>query len=465
MNSTSLHTSTVIVLAIALILPSGSADAAESQTQSPLMNVVLILVDNVGYGDFGCYGNPNVKTPNIDQLSREGVRCTSFYIGSPSCMPSRGALLTGRHPLRNGLNEQLWRNRSEEQIGLSHRERLLPQYLKERGYVTGCFGKWNLGFAAGSRPTERGFDEFLGHPSGNMHYYRHIYDGRNDLYRGTQSVTMDGYCTDLFADAACDFIRRHAGRPLLAYVPFNAAHYPNPRNHQPNEPVIWQAPKRYFEMYGWPEDEPDEQKRYWAVLTALDDGVGRILKQLDEQDLADRTLVILLSDNGAFLLPRRGLEVASNRPFRAGGVALWEGGTRVPFIARWPGRIKPGVSEALVCQVDLLASCAALAGAEPPTGAGPDSVNVLPALLGESQTGREQLVEHAGRLALRRGTWKLVPGGGNRPAQAKPAGKGPELHDLENDLGETANVASDHPDQVKKLGAELNRIRAAGASE
>jgi len=234
MNSTSLHTLTVIVLAIALIMPSGSADAAESQTQSPLMNVVLILVDNVGYGDFGCYGNPNVKTPNIDQLAREGVRCTSFYIGSPSCMPSRGALLTGRHPLRNGLNEQLWRNPSEEQIGRSRRARLLPEYLKERGYVTGCFGKWNLGFAAGSRPTERGFDEYLGHASGNMHYYRHIYDGRNDLYRGTQSVTMDGYCTDLFADAAGDFIRRHAGRPLLAYVPFNAAHYPNPRNHQPN---------------------------------------------------------------------------------------------------------------------------------------------------------------------------------------------------------------------------------------
>lgn len=448
MNSTSLHTSTVIVLAVALILPSGSADASESQTKLPLTNVVLILVDNVGYGDLGCYGNPNVKTPNIDQLAREGVRCTNFYIGSPSCMPSRGALLTGRHPLRNGLNEQLWRNRSEEQIGLSHRERLLPQYLKERGYVTGCFGKWNLGFAAGSRPTERGFDEFLGHASGNMHYYRHIYDGRNDLYRGTQSVTMDGYCTNLFADAACDFIRRHTDRPFLAYVPFNAAHYPNPRNHQPNEPVIWQAPKKYFEMYGWPEDEPDEQRRYWAVLSAMDDGVGRILKQLDERDLADRTLVVLLSDNGAFMLPRRGLEVASNRPFRDGGVTLWEGGIRVPCLVRWPGRLPAGtVCDEPLVAMDLTPLILGAASVPLPTDRTLDGRSPLEALAGRGPSPHRRLGFRWEKMsALRSGCFKLL-----RLADGEPW----QLYDLAEDPGEQQDVSAGHSDIVNRLAEEF----------
>jgi len=261
-------------------------------------NIVLIFVDNIGYGDLGCYGNKIVKTPRIDRFAREGVRCTDFYIGSPSCMPSRGALLTGRHGIRNGLNEQLWKKDELEQVALPHSEKILPRYLSDAGYVSGCFGKWNLGFIEGSRPTDRGFDEYFGNISGNCDYYTYIYNGRNDLYRNTEPAKADGYSTYVFADAACDFIERNKDKPFFCYVPFNAAHYPNPRNKPAGTPCLWQAPDEVFARYGYSPDALDERKRYRAVLTALDDGIGRVLDKIDQLKLTQNTIVILLSDNG-----------------------------------------------------------------------------------------------------------------------------------------------------------------------
>ena len=233
--------------------------AAEASPSKP--NLVLIFLDNVGYGDLGCYGNQWIATPRIDRLATQGVRCTDFYIGSPSCMPSRGALLTGRHPLRNGLNEQIYLIDEHEQIGLAQDEMILPRYLKEAGYTSGCFGKWNLGFAPGSRPTDRGFDEYFGSISGNCDYYTYVYNGRNDLYRNTEPAAARGYSTFVFADAACEFIRRNRGRPLFCYVPFNAAHFPNPKNKPPGHPAVWQAPDEYFDLYGDPPDTLEMRSR------------------------------------------------------------------------------------------------------------------------------------------------------------------------------------------------------------
>jgi arylsulfatase A-like enzyme len=405
---------------------------------------VLILIDNVGYGDLGCYGNPDVRTPHLDALARQSVRCTSFYVGSPSCMPSRGALLTGRHPLRNGLNVQLSGTPSETQVGLPHRERLLPEYLKERGYATGCFGKWNLGFAPGSRPTERGFDEFFGHASGNMHYYKHVYNGRPDLYRGTEHATVEGYSTDLFADAACAFIRRHAGGPFLAYVPFNAAHYPNPGNHEPGEPVVWPAPAWALEAYGWPADEPDETRRYRGVLTALDAAIGRIVGQLDALSLSERTLLIVLSDNGAFLLPGRGLEVASNRPWRDGGVTVWEGGLRVPCLVRWPGRLPAGsVCDEPLVSMDLVPLVLRAAGAAMPADRTIDGRDPFDALAGRGASPHPFLgFRWAKMSALREGRFKVVRTADDAPWQ---------LYDLAADPAETRNLAGSDPDRTRRL--------------
>ncbi len=206
---------------------SGCAGVAKrnlGETSNSKPNIVLMFIDNIGYGDLGCYGNKAVKTPRIDRFAREGVRCTDFYIGSPSCMPSRGALLTGRHGIRNGLNEQLWKIDEHDQVALPHSEKILPRYLAEAGYVSGCFGKWNLGFAPGSRPTDRGFDEYFGNISGNCDYYTYVYNGRNDLHRGTEPTKAEGYSTYVFADAACEFIERSKDKPFFCYVPFNAAH-------------------------------------------------------------------------------------------------------------------------------------------------------------------------------------------------------------------------------------------------
>src|SRR5688500_19927132 len=212
-------------LLLFLLLMLHSSSGAAEPNAGPPPNIVLMYADNLGYGDLGCYGNQAVKTPRLDRLAREGVRCTDFYVVCPTCTVSRGAFLTGRQPLRNGLTHQLVTSENWTGIGLPHRERIIPQYLKDAGYDTACFGKWNIGFAPGSRPTERGFDEFLGCRSGNIHYFTHTYHGEYDIFKGTERHRVEGYSTDIFADAACDFIRRKSDRPFFLYLPFNAPHY------------------------------------------------------------------------------------------------------------------------------------------------------------------------------------------------------------------------------------------------
>jgi arylsulfatase A-like enzyme len=294
--------------------------SAASAAEKP--NIVIITADNLGYGDLGCYGNKDILTPRFDRLAKEGVRCTDFYTASPTCTVSRACLLTGRTAQRHKLTEQLPGLKGNYGIGLRHSEKLIPQYLKPLGYKTACFGKWNIGFAPGSRPTERGFDEFFGHASGNIHYYQHTYNQKHDMFRGTEEARVKGYCTDLFADAACDFIERNKSQPFFLYLPFNAPHFPNARNIPAGEPSIWQAPDSAFAAYGWSPKITDEKKRYYAVVTALDTALGRVLDTIDNSGQKENTLVVFYSDNGAFMLKDRGLEVSTNRPFRDGGITL-----------------------------------------------------------------------------------------------------------------------------------------------
>jgi arylsulfatase A-like enzyme len=431
-----------------LMLPrAGHSSTAEKP------NIVLMFLDNIGYGDLGCYGNGQVKTPRIDRLATQGVRCTDFYIGSPSCMPSRGALLTGRHPLRNGLNEQIWKIDELEQVGLSRSEVILPRYLAGAGYVSGCFGKWNLGFAPGSRPTDRGFDEYLGNISGNCDYYTYIYRGRNDLYRNTEPAKANGYSTFVFADAACDFIERNKNRPFFCYVPFNAAHFSNPSNQSPGTPCLWQAPDEAFARYGYSPKTLDERERYRAVLTALDDGVGRVLDRLDRLKLAEKTIVILLSDNGAFLMPARGLECASNAPLRAGGTTLWEGGIRIPCIVRWPGVIKPGtVCREPLTSMDFVPMALRAAGLALPSDRVLDGKDPTAALAGEGPSPHKYLYWRWGdrSAAIRMGRFKLL-------REQQSTNPDWQLFDLQTDIGETANLLAARPGLAEQLKAEYER--------
>ncbi|MFP6764269.1 MAG: sulfatase-like hydrolase/transferase [Planctomycetaceae bacterium] len=417
-------------------------------------NVVLMLIDNVGYGDIGCYGNPVIRTPHIDRLAAQGVRCTDFYVVTSSCTPSRGALLTGRYPLRNGLTHQLSRDENWTGVGLPHSEKILPQYLKDAGYISACFGKWNLGFARGSRPTERGFDEFFGCRSGNIDYYTHIYNGQDDMYRGTEQVDATGYSTDLFADAACEFIERNAGRPFFAYVPFNAAHVPNPKNKAPGEPAIWQAPARHFEIYGYDPDSTDPNEGYHAVMSALDAAIGRVIKRLDDLGLRENTLVMLISDNGASVNPNLELETGTNGPFRGGRVQVYEGGIRTACVIRWPGKVKPGtVCHELVANIDILPTILQAAGVPVPTDRVIDGRDTAGTLAGDSRSPHETLFfvfrEYSG---ARQGRWKIV-----RENRAKPF----ELYDLNTDPGEVIDRAKQKPEIYRGLTGSFEQWQKA----
>jgi len=411
-------------------------------------NIVLMYVDNLGYGDLGCYGNIGIKTPRIDRLASEGVRCTDFYVVSPTCTVSRGALLTGRYPLRNGLVHQLRTEENWHGIGLPHRERILPQYLKEAGYATACFGKWNIGFAAGSRPTERGFEEFLGFRSGNINYFTHTYHGEYDMFKGTGRHRVEGYSTDIFADAACDYIRRRAGvgEPFFVYLPFNAPHYVSAINVNSGEKAEWQVPGKYMERYGWAADDPSEKRRYFAVLTALDDAIGRVLDTLDEKGLRQNTLVMFISDMGAILRPHDGFDAASNAPFRGDAPSVYEGGIRVPALFRWPGKIKPGTeSGEILSHLDVLPLCLRAAGLDRPADRILDGHDPLPALTGEAKSPYPCLVAHlGGAAALREGRMKIV-----RPDAASPW----ELYDLAANPIESRNLATARRDDLARLTA------------
>lgn len=435
------------------------ATTAKSADSPP--NILLITADNLGYGDLRCYRSDSpTPTPRLDQLAAEGARLTSFYTASPTCTVSRACLLTGRIPERHGLTKQLPGIEGNWGIGLAHEEILIPQWLKKAPtpYVTGCFGKWNIGFAEGSRPTERGFDEFFGHASGNINYYTHNYNGKPDLYDGIEPVVREGeYATDLFADAAIDFIRRKSAdeAPWFCYLPFNAPHFPNPKNRPEGEPNRYQAPDRAFAAVGLSPDETDPEKRYRAVVWALDEAVGRVLTALNEAGQDDSTFVFFMSDNGAFRLGREGLDVGSNEPLRSGGVTCWEGGLRVAAMARWPGRIAPGsIIDTPLWSPDILKAAVSLSGVRlPDDGKILDGKDPLPVLTGvESESPHESFFFQYGRhAAIRQGDWKIVREKPDLPWQ---------LFDLSSDVTESRNLADSHPDRVSALEALRSRWMA-----
>ena len=431
----------------ALLSLSIPAAAQEVPSDPSRPNIVIISSDNLGYGDVGCYGNRRIETPAIDRLAETGVRCADFYTASPTCTVSRASLLTGRYPQRHGLTRQLPGLAGNYGVGLDRREVLIGQVLAEAGYATGCFGKWNIGFAPGSRPTERGFDEFLGCASGNIDYYSHVYNGRLDMHRGTEPVELDGYSPDLFAEAACEFIRRNAARPFFVYVPLNAPHFPNPKNKAPGQPCVWQAPDAAFAAYGIDPKTTDPLARYRAVVTAMDRAVGRVVDQIDALRLAEKTVIVFFSDNGAFMLKGRGLEVASNAPLRDGGVTLWEGGIRVVCVARWPERFPAGsVCREPLLSCDLFAMSARLAGAPGPTDRTIDGRDPTGALAGRARSPHEALYFRYGTAkAVRRGPYKLIQENPKRPWQ---------LFDLSTDVAESHDLAADRPDRVHAMQAD-----------
>lgn len=435
------------VLVYATALPAGANDPA---------NILILTADNLGYGDLQMYNQRSeIRTPHLDAFASQGARLTQFYTASPTCTVSRACLLTGRIAQRHGLVNQLPGIEGNYGVGLNPSERLIPQWLRSapQPYATGCFGKWNIGFAEGSRPTERGFDSFLGHASGNMDYFHHVYNGKHDLYRDTEPFFADGkYATDLFADAAIDFITHHSksDTPWFCYLPFNAPHFPNKKNKRPGQSSRWQAPAWAFDEYGFSPDESDPRRRYCAVVTALDAAIGRVLASLEQSGQSDNTFVFFMSDNGAFRLGRDGLDVGINDPLRDGGVTCWEGGIRVPALARWPGRIQPGtIVDVPLWSPDILVACMAIADVPLPQSPRLDGKSPLPALTGQGPSPHSSMLfQFRNHTALRQGNWKIV--------RERPDARW-QLFNLANDPEEANDVAQTHPDQVTALVDTLAR--------
>ncbi len=431
-------------------LPAGSAE-------KPRPNVVLILTDDQGYADVGCYGAKGIETPNLDRMAREGVRFTDFYVAQPVCSASRAALLTGCYPNRVGILDALGPN---SKLGLGPGERTIGDLLKARGYATAIYGKWHLGHRDASLPTRHGFDEYYGLPySNDMGPKNPAGDKYPDLplYEGEKVVALNpdqSRLTTEYTERAVRFIKEHKDRPFFVYLPHT----------MPHVPLAVSAKFRGTSHRGL----------YGDVIQELDWSVGRVLAALMENGLDDRTLVLFTSDNGPWL--RYGEHGGSAGPLREGKRTTWEGGVREPFLARWPGHIPAGtVCHEPAMTIDLLPTIVGLTGARRPE-LPIDGKDIWPLLSGKpgALSPHEAYYFYWQRAlqAVRAGRWKLhfphsyptlagkPPGHDGKPAKEQQAKTGLALYDLEADPGETTDVAAKHPEVVKRLEALAEKARA-----
>jgi arylsulfatase A-like enzyme len=393
-------------------------------------NVVLIVMDDVGYGDYGSYGAPDIRTPNVDRLAREGVRFTDFY-AAPTCTPTRAALITGRYQQRVRLEVPL-PNAPAGGQGLQPTGRSLPQLLKNNGYATGLVGKWHLGYKPEYQPNAHGFDYFFGFLSGYIDYYQHTAgDGLHDLYENGTPVHVDGYMTDLITDRAVRFVEQQAGRPFFLEVAFNAAHWPF---QLPDRPSVAPGNARFVQPH---ETPTNTRADYAAIVERADQGVGRILAALDKLGLARDTLVIFSNDNGGEWLSR-------NAPLFHRKGTVWEGGVRVPMIMRWPARLAGGRTSPQVGIVqDLTATILAATGSPVPPEARLEGIDLLPLLQPNAKPMERTLffrVAARQQRAVRQGDWKLVVDGGATM-----------LFNLANDPGERNDLAKERLEIARRL--------------
>jgi arylsulfatase A-like enzyme len=400
----------------------------------PPPNLVLIMADDLGYGDLGCFGSGTIRTPHLDRLAADGLLFTDYHANGAVCTPTRAALLTGRYQQRCGLEEVLF---AKDRVGgLDPATACCPVHtLRRHGYATAIFGKWHLGYQPRYNPVHHGFDLFRGYVSGNVDYHSHV-DGIGiaDWWHNLELADEPGYVTDLVSGHAVQFIRAHRDRPFFLYVAHEAPHFPYQGRHDKAD----RAPGRR-DFPGW-GSRTDRRAAYKEMIEAMDDGVGRIVDTLREQNLADRTLVLFCSDNGAMT------QVGSNGCLREGKGSLFEGGHRVPAIARWPGRIAPGGSTGeTVLSMDWLPTCLALAGCAGDVPAPLDGVDLTRLLCERAPLPeRTTFFRYRNQAAARRGRWKLLRDNGHHL-----------LFDLAADLAETTDLAARAPDTVRALDAEL----------
>lgn len=412
-------------------------------------NIIIILADDLGSGDVGWRGG-EIKTPNLDKLALSGARLEHFYV-QPLCSPTRAAMLTGRYPMRYGLQVGVVRPWAKH--GLPLKERTLPQALREAGYTTGIFGKWHLGHASPEYlPTSRGFDRQYGHYNGALDHFTHVRDGGFDWHRDDKVNRDEGYSTSLIARETIRFIKEQdAKKPFFAYVPFTAVHAP------------LQVPKDYEKPY---EHLKNRRATYAGMLATLDEAVGQIVAAVEERGLRDKTLILFSSDNGG---PNPNA-LTSNRPFRAGKFSIYEGGVRACAFANWPGQIRSNtVVNAPLHIVDWYPTLLKLAGAKLKQDLPIDGRDCWAAITANTPSPHEEILINAAPAAgaLRRGDWKLVVNGHRRDteenenSESAAGAEKVELYNLAHDPSEKNDLAAENPDKVRELRARYDTFARA----
>ena len=435
-----MKTITYLALFITVAMTVPTIHAADTKP-----NIIYIVADDLGWKDVGFHGS-DIKTPNLDNLAENGARLEQFY-AQPMCTPTRACLMTGRYPLRYGLQTLVIP--SGYTYGLATNEWLLPQALKEDGYNTAIIGKWHLGHADPAYwPRQRGFDYQYGPLIGELDYFTHKQHGVTDWYRNNKVVDEEGYTTTLLGNDAVKYIgRQNSDTPFYLYLAFNAPHTP------------YQAPKEYLDEY--PNITDPSRKAYAASITALDDQIGRVMKELAKKHLRDNTLIVFQSDNGgtrnamfAGELDMSNVKIpCDNGPYREGKGSLYEGGTRVVALANWPGHIKPGITaDGMIHVVDMYPTLAALAGASTAKCLPLDGLDVWGTISENKPSPRTEVVYNVEpfRSGIREGNWKLI--------WRTPLPAAVELYNIAQDPSETNNIAAEHPDIVASLQKRSNEL-------
>jgi arylsulfatase A len=472
------------MLSLCLLLSSLTLCTTAADDRPP--NIVLIMADDLGWNEVGAYGQDKIKTPNMDQLAREGMRFTDHYSGSTVCAPSRCVLMTGKHT-GHAVVRANWENggwgedEPEGQYPLPDEQITIAEALKSNGYATGCFGKWGLGGPdTEGHPNKQGFDQFVGYlcqRRAHNFYPTHIWKNDEQLkfdvpyHNGHEKITeplasddeyqqrwsKGTYACDVMRDAAVEFINDHADEPFFLYYPSLIPHVAIqvPQEETEAYPREWDA-EPYLGQKGYlPHPRPNAA--YAGMISRLDREIGQLLETLEQQGLTDNTIVIVTSDNGTTWAG--GVDAAffnSTGPWRGLKGSLYEGGIRVPMIARWPGRIEPGSTSTVPSSFqDHLPTLCAVAGTDAPEGH--DGRNLLPVLTGAANTvDRDHLYwEYIAKQAVRKGQWKALR------LRLKQGDDTIVLYDLKNDPGETTNVAKDNPEIVADMIRIMNEEHIA----